>query len=57
MSKCAPSVVCCAPVAEGRHPLWCRAASVPGFPGDALPLCLMALLKVSLGPALGASGP
>ena len=46
----------CAPVAEGHHPLRGWAASVLGCPGDALLLCLMLLLKVSLGPALGASG-
>ena len=57
MSKRALCLVCCAPVAEGRHPLWCRAATIPGCPGDVLPLRLMVVPKFSLGPALGASGP
>ena len=44
-------------IVQGRYLLWCRAATVPGCPGDALPLCLMVLLKFSLGPTLCASGP
>ena len=51
------SVVCCDPVAEGRLPLWCRVVTVPGCPGDALPLRLIVLPKFSLSPVLGASGP
>ena len=50
MSKRTLCVVCGAPVAEGHHPLWCRAAIVPGCPEDTLPLCLMVLPKFSLGP-------
>ena len=50
-------VVCCAPVAEGHHSAWRRAAAVLGCLGDVLPLCLMVLLKFSLGPDLCASGP
>ena len=48
-------VVCCTPMAEGRHSMWCRASAVHGCPGDALPLCLMVQLKFSLGLGLCAS--
>ena len=57
MSKRALCVVCGAPMAEGHHSLWCRAAAAQGCPGDALLLCLMVLLKFSLGPGLCASRP
>ena len=57
MSTCTLCVVCCAPVAEGGHPLWRWAAAVQGCPGDALSFCLMVLLKFSLSPGLCASGP
>ena len=45
----------CALVAEGRPSLGRRAAVALGCPGDIPPPCLMVLLKVSLGPGLGAS--
>ena len=57
VSKCTLHVVCCAPVAEGRHPPSCRAGSVQGRPGDGLPLSLVVLRKFSLGLGLCASEP
>ena len=48
---------CCAPVAEGRPSPGRRAAVALGCPRDITPLCLMVLLKASLGPGLGASRP
>ena len=48
---------CCAPVAEGRPSPGRRTTVVLGCPGDIPPLCLMVLLKVLLGPSLGASRP
>ena len=57
VSKRVLCVVCCAPVAEGRHPLWRRAAAVQGCPGDALLLCLMVVPKFSRSPGLCASRP
>ena len=47
----------CAPVAEGRPFLGRLAAVALGCPGDILPLCLLVLLKVLLGPSLRASRP
>ena len=44
-------------MAEGRPSLGRRAAIALRCPGDIPPLCLMVLLKVSLGPGLDASGP
>ena len=32
VSRRALCVVCCAPAAEGRHPFWCRAATIPRMP-------------------------
>ena len=57
MSKRELCVVCGAPVAAGRHSLWCRAAAVQGCPRDALTLCLMVQPKFLLDLGLRASGP
>ena len=48
MSEHALCVVCGAPVAEDRLSLLGWAAPVQGRPEDALPLCLLVLLKVGV---------
>ena len=57
VSKRTLCAVCGAPVAKGHHFLRRWAAAAGGCPGDALPHCLMVLLKFSLSPGLCASGP
>ena len=42
---------------RGPSPSLVPGSTILGCSGDALPLCMMVLLKFSLGPALGASTP